>query len=153
MISSAFRWSPQSFQEPQQQNSSDSTGLKWYRNCGSSTTCPPVPIPYVVLDIARQAMIALGVRAMPPSRGLLETNSFWAIDCRGVSGYAHRFIAVRESFGTANGLKNCSFLGRGSYTPRKRIHCSATPILHVSQWMAWSCSAPAQAGLGYSADL
>jgi hypothetical protein len=38
---------------------------------------------YVVLDISRQAMIALGVRAMPPSRGLLETNSFWAVDCRG----------------------------------------------------------------------
>jgi hypothetical protein len=31
----------------------------------------------------RQAMIALRVCAMPPSRGLLETNSFWAIDCRG----------------------------------------------------------------------
>src|SRR4029077_19966425 len=28
-------------------------------------------------------MIALRVCAMPPSRGLLETNSFWSIDCRG----------------------------------------------------------------------
>jgi putative oxidoreductase len=31
-------------------------------------------------------MIALRVCTMPPSRGLLETNSFWAIDCRGSPG-------------------------------------------------------------------
>src|ERR1700721_166181 len=31
-------------------------------------------------------MIALRVCAMPPSRGLLETNSFWGIDCRGSPG-------------------------------------------------------------------
>jgi putative oxidoreductase len=31
-------------------------------------------------------MIALRVCAMPPSRGLLETNSFWAIGCRGSPG-------------------------------------------------------------------
>src|SRR5258708_19978833 len=31
-------------------------------------------------------MIALRVCAMPPSRGLLQTNSFWAINCRGSPG-------------------------------------------------------------------
>ena len=31
-------------------------------------------------------MIALRVCAMPPSRGLLETNSFWAVGCRGSPG-------------------------------------------------------------------
>src|SRR5580658_6484847 len=38
-------------------------------------------------------------------------------------------------------------------TPRDRIHHSATPLLHVSQWMAWSCPAPAEAGRGYSTHL
>ena len=35
------------------------------------------------LSVAKQAMIALRVCAMPPSRGLLEANPFWALDSRG----------------------------------------------------------------------
>ena len=34
----------------------------------------------------RSTMIALRVCARHPSRGLLETNSFWAIDFRGRPG-------------------------------------------------------------------
>src|SRR4029077_1449590 len=98
-------------------------------------------------------MIALRVCAMPPSRGLLETNSFWAIDCRGSPGTLLDLEPFVSPSAPQTASRNCSFLGRGSYTPRQRIHCSATPILHVSQWMAWSCSAPAQASRGYSVDL
>src|SRR5580704_17375635 len=98
-------------------------------------------------------MIALRVCLMPPSRGLLETNSFWAIDCHGSPGKLLDLEPFVSPSASQTDLKNCSFLGRGSYTPRQRIHCSATPILHVSQWMAWSRSAPAQTGRGYSTYL
>jgi hypothetical protein len=44
------------------------------------------PLFRTLFSTRRQAIIAPRVCAMPPSRGLLETNSFWAIDCRGCPG-------------------------------------------------------------------
>ena len=81
-------------------------------------------------------MIALLVCAAPPSRGSLETNPFGAIDCAWCPDKLldlEPLLVLRHR----ERPQDCSFLGRGSYTPRQRIHCSATPILHVSQWMAW----------------
>ena len=56
-------------------------------------------------------MIALGVCAMPPSRGLLETNSFWAIDCRWPPGTLLGLGPFVSPSASRNNLKNCSFLG------------------------------------------
>ena len=145
----AFRWS---FQKPRQQNSSDSERLQCYRSYGSSTTVPPGAYSVGCLDAEASNDRSSSLCNAPLKRIALD-QLFLVYRLPRVSEYANRLIAVRESFGNANDLKNCSSLGRGSYTLRQRMHCSATPILHVSQWMAWSCSAPAKTGRGYSACL
>jgi len=56
--------------------------LKCYRNYGSSTT-----VSSGAYSVGRLEAVASNDRSSslcnPPSRGLLETNSFWAIDCPG----------------------------------------------------------------------
>jgi len=56
-------------------------------------------------------MIALRVCAMPPSRGLLEPNSFWAIDCRASPGTLLDLEPVRASSPPRTASRLAVFLG------------------------------------------
>ena len=104
----AFRWLPQSFEELQQQNSSDSTRLKCYRNYGSSTTLPSGAYSVRCLDAAASNDRSWSVCNAPLKRVAWD-QLFLGYRLPLVSRYAARFGAVRESFGIAKQPQELQF--------------------------------------------